>query len=159
MGMDHSVYVGAYLKVPHAKQADDTVKHSCSANCGFRDIRSSMKFCPSCGAAVDARTSGATVLKPVSCYALPKEFDEKLWCPESCYGGKNAPASLWLSNTRGFGQSFSEHDGEQVRELNPDAMAAEMREFSVVFQPLVDWLKATHGVDATVHYGAISYWS
>lgn len=159
MGMDHSVYVGAYLKVPHAKQPDQKVKHSCSANCGFKDIRANMKFCPSCGAAVDARSSGAMVLEAVSCYRLPEAFDEKLWCPESCYGSKAAPCSLWLPNIRGFGQSFGEHDGEQVVELDPGAMVGELAAFSAQFQPLSDWLKATYGIEPSIHYGVVSYWS
>lgn len=158
MGMHQSVYMGAYLLVPHAEQTETQEAYACSANCGNQAVDRRTRFCSACGAPVIRQDKVIKKKGPLQVWALlGGAYEDAFWSPE---GGQGRTLCLWLPNQRGYGKSAdSDCDPDNLQDLDPQYFAQCKEALLRDYADLIRQVKAEFGVEARVQAGVLSYWS
>ena len=159
MGINRYVYVGPFIKVPHALKDDENFNVVCSSGCGNEGLTMHMRFCSHCGAAVKRVPKGQPYLQAL----MPSDVDhgdaDNFWRPESCESGPGKPWSIWLPHYVAASGTLEENSNDICVTLEGVDMAAELKNFEAGVAPMLHALQHTMCVTPTLQFGVVAYWS
>ncbi len=158
MGMNMSVYVGAYVLVPHAMQDQAQEGYACSAGCGNRSVNRQTKFCSACGAPVVRRDTVIQQCGPCLAWRLKDgAYEDLFWTPES---GRGTSSTLWIPNRRGYGETIDEERSvDSLDDFDPDQFQRWKTAVHQDHPHLLEDIRAQFGVEARIRAGILTYWS
>lgn len=159
MGMHFSVYVGAYLLVPHRVASEMQERSLCSAHCGTRENLSKMRFCSHCGAPVTHEQTPLTRKRPSFGHLLGGDKEDWFWTPES---GMGESLSIWLPNQGGGGE-YADRDAEtrpeRLKPLPAEFVAEQKAALLAKYPGVLDAVREILGVEASLQVGVVPYWA
>ena len=159
MGMHFSVYVGAYLKVPHRMASEMQERSFCSANCGTREALAKKRFCSQCGAPVTHEQTPLSRKRPSFGHQLGGAMEDWFWTPES---GMGESVTVWLPN-QGGGGAYADRDAEtrpeRLQSLSETFVSDQKAKLLAKYPGVLEAIRDVLGVDASLEVGVVPYWA
>jgi hypothetical protein len=154
MGIDSSVYLGPFIRVPGVQKESKNTKVRCSRGCS-RTPASDAKFCMDCGAPVSTVTNGKVELQKLyPSHVGSGNYEDDFWCPEYCSGDTKYEA-IWIPNFK-CGITWHEHDDCGATTVNV-VSADEVASFTAKHATLLAAIADEYGVQAQVCWGFVPY--
>jgi hypothetical protein len=155
MGMNLSIHIGPFVRVPVVSVIVRTREYGCSnPACTKRGGNLRDKFCSQCGQPHTERETEKPAQRLLTLDDLEGRFVDEVHAHHF-----NSQKGVWMPNHHGMGVRIDTDSDSEIVELNPDRATAECEIFRQRYARLLAAVKAQYGVELTVEYGAVSYYT
>jgi len=154
MGIDSSVYLGPFIRVPGVQKQRINSNVLCSRGCS-RVPALGAKFCMDCGAPAQTVTDCAMVQQKLyPSQVAAGNYENYFWSPEYC-SGRTEYEAIWMPNYK-CGITWEEHD--DCGPTTVDVVSSdEVAKFTAKHAELLLAITAEYGVQPEVCWGFVPY--